>query len=601
MLLRSRANALLSVRRVTEVNAGRETAGIDGELALAPRAKAELAARVQCRDTAWIPKPVKRVYVAKANGKRRPLGIPVIADRCLQALTVNALEPEWEARFEPRAYGFRPGRGCQDAITAIYWTVNGRTPKRLWVLDADLAAAFDRLDHDHILASLGTFPARELIKRWLKAGVVEGGWFTPTERGTPQGGPASPVLLNVALHGMENAAGVRYRPTGSQGLGTEPGCPALIRYADDLAAFCHSREQAEQVKARLAAWLAPRGLAFNEEKTRIVHLADGCDFLGFNVRRYRDKLLIKPSTAAMRRIRERLTAEMLALRGANAEAVIQRLNPIIRGWSAYYRGMVSSRAFAALDSHVWRLVHKWAKYSHPNKSKNWIIARYFGVFNKSRRDRWVFGDKDSGAYLVKFAWTKIVRHQMVKGAASADDPALTDYWTTRQRRTKPPLDRASLRMLTAQHDLQGPPAPRRPRAAEPPRMGTVAQGHPQGGPQTGDRRRPGNRYAGRTRRTPPPTRPLRASTSGRRPRKPTTSACRNALGARPSRVRLTVHARFRGGPAAAMRRAYPTRRPGAADRDGHQFHPRPRLPAPLAESHRTAVQSPCRQRPPARY
>ena len=450
LMLRSRANALLSVRRVTEVNAGRETAGIDGELALAPPAKAELATRVQCRGAPWIPKPVKRVYVAKANGKRRPLGIPVIADRCLQALTVNALEPEWEARFEPRSYGFRPGRGCQDAITAIYWTVNGRTPKRLWVLDADLAAAFDRLDHDHILASLGTFPARELIKRWLKAGVVERGWFSPTERGTPQGGPASPVLLNVALHGMENAAGVRYRPTGSQGLGTEPGCPAVIRYADDLVAFCHSREQAEQVKARLAAWLAPRELAFNEEKTRIVHLADGCDFLGFNVRRYRDKLLIKPSTTAMRRIRERLTAEMRALRGANAEAVIQRLNPIIRGWSAYYRGMVSSRAFGALDTHVWRLVHKWAKYSHPNKSKNWIIARYFGVFNKSRRDRWVFGDKDSGAYLVKFAWTKIVRHQMVRGAASADDPALADYWTTRRRRTKPPLDRASLRLLIVQ-------------------------------------------------------------------------------------------------------------------------------------------------------
>jgi RNA-directed DNA polymerase len=451
LMLRSRANALLSVRRVTELNAGRETAGIDGEVVLLPQAKAELASWAQRRGEPWVPRPVKRVYVAKANGKRRPLGIPVIADRCLQALTVNALEPEWEARFESKSYGFRPGRGCQDAITAIYWTVCGKTPKRMWALDADLAAAFDRLDHDHIVASLGTFPARELVRRWLQAGVVERGWFTPTEQGTPQGGVISPVLLNVALHGMENAAGVRYRLTGPQAGETEPGSPVLIRYADDLVGLCHSREQAEQVKARLAAWLAPRGLAFNEEKTRITHLGDGFDFLGFNVRRYRDKLLIKPSKAALRRIRERLTVEMQALRGANAEAVIQRLNPIIRGWSAYYRGMVSSRAFATLDTHVWRLTHKWAKYSHPNKSKNWIIARYFGAFHKSRRDRWVFGDRDSGAYLLKFAWTKIVRHQMVKGRASPDDPALADYWAKRRRRSKPPLDSTGLRLLKAQH------------------------------------------------------------------------------------------------------------------------------------------------------
>jgi RNA-directed DNA polymerase len=191
LMLRSRANALVSVRRVTELNAGRETAGIDGAVVLLPHAKVELASWAQRRGSPWIPRPVKRVYVAKANGKQRPLGIPVIADRCLQALTANALEPEWEARFEPKSYGFRPGRGCQDAITAIYWTACGRTPKRVWALDADLAAAFDRLDHDHILASLGSFPAKELIKRWLKAGVVERGRFTPTEQGTPQGGGAT--------------------------------------------------------------------------------------------------------------------------------------------------------------------------------------------------------------------------------------------------------------------------------------------------------------------------------------------------------------------------------------------------------------------------
>src|SRR5262249_22987604 len=150
-------------------------------------------------------------------------------------------------------------------------------------------------------------------------------------------------------------------------------------------------------------------------------------------------------------IRERLAAEMKALRGANAKAVLQRLNPIIRGWSAYYRTVVSSRVFARLDQFMWTLTYKWAKHGHPNKSKHWIADRYFGAFNRSRRDRWVFGDRDSGAYLHKFAWTKIVRHQMVPGTASPDDPTLADYWVKRRLRRTPPLDGVSLRLLMAQH------------------------------------------------------------------------------------------------------------------------------------------------------
>ena len=241
------------------------------------------------------------------------------------------------------------------------------------MLDADLAAAFDRIDHDHLLGQLGTFPARELIAGWLKAGVVDHGRFAPTEEGTPQGGVVSPLLLNVALHGMEHAAGVRYQRTGSDAAVAVPGSPVLIRYADDLVALCHTRHEAEQVKARLAAWLAPRGLAFNEDKTRIVTLDEGFDFLGFNVRRYHGKLLIKPSKAAVRRIRERLRTEMRSLRGTNAAAVLARLNPIIRGWAAYYRTVVSSETFTALDHYLWKLTYKWARHSHPNKPKHWII------------------------------------------------------------------------------------------------------------------------------------------------------------------------------------------------------------------------------------
>jgi RNA-directed DNA polymerase len=340
MMLRSWSNTLLSVRQVTQRNTGRRTAGVDGEVALSSAARAEAAVQVHRSRSSWDPLPVRRVYVPKANGKQRPIGIPVILDRCHQARVRHALEPEWEARFEPRSYGFRPGRSCADAIGSLYSTLKGPQAQRVWIVDADLSAAFDNIDHARLLNTLGSFPAKELIARWLKAGVIEKGTFTPTEQGSPQGGVISPLLMNVILHGLEETAGVRYRASGVTAGKAVDGTPILVRYADDLVACCYSQEQAEQVKAQLAQWLAPRGLAFNEDKTRIVHLEDGFDFLGFNIRRYqrghdRGKLLIKPSQDAVRRIRRRLADEVRSLRGSNATAIIARLNPIIRGWAAY--------------------------------------------------------------------------------------------------------------------------------------------------------------------------------------------------------------------------------------------------------------------------
>lgn len=448
LLLRNYSNTLVSVRRVTQVNAGKYTAGVDKVIVKTPEARSRLIDEVQ-KHQAWRIQPARRVYIPKANGKQRPLGIPTILNRVHQARVKNALEPEWEARFECCSHGFRPGRGCHDAIMHVY-SLSKSIGRRKWVVDADIKGAFDNIDHDFLLKAIGDFPAKELIRQWLKAGYVDRNVFNETTAGTPQGGIISPLLANIALHGLEDALQVRRNSTGS------PVSPrALVRYADDFVVFCDTREVAEQAIKELQEWLAVRGLSLSEEKTRIVHLTEGFDFLGFNVRLYRNassktglKPLVKPSKKSVLQLKERLRAEWKNMHGSNALAVIHQITPIIRGWANYYRIGNSKQTFKMLDMHMFNKAVQWAKRQHRNKAWNHISNKYWGEWNQSRKDKWVFGDRETGIYLHKFSWVSIKRHVMVKGTSSKDDPALREYWLKREFRGLSDLT-SNKRMLMA--------------------------------------------------------------------------------------------------------------------------------------------------------
>lgn len=330
------------------------------------------------------------------------------------------------------SYGFRPGRSCHDAIEAIFCLSRPRSRRR-WVIGADIKGAFDHIDQTFLLKTIGDFPARELIRQWLKAGYMENGVVHDTLSGTPQGGVISPLLANIALHGMEETLGVVRNK-----IGDNIGSRAVARYADDFVVYCTTQEEAEAGIELLKTWVGNRGLELSEEKTRIVHLTEGFDFLGFQIRLYEvgntksgTKVLIKPSDKAVKKLRRRLRAEWRSCVGLNVAATIARIRPIIIGWANYYRSGVSSKTFQHLDNWMWTRITRWMKRAHPHKSWGWLCRRYLGQFHPGRKDRWVFGDKQTGHYLPKFAWTRIERHVKVKGTSSPDDARLKRYWWKR--------------------------------------------------------------------------------------------------------------------------------------------------------------------------
>jgi RNA-directed DNA polymerase len=423
------------VRRVTQINAGRNTPGVDMLVVKTPKARSELVDQIRSYQP-WKARPARRVYIPKANGKMRPLGIPTVTDRVMQAILKNALEPYWEARFEPASYGFRPGRSCHDAIAKIF-NIARPNKRKKWVLDADIEGAFDSISHERLLEAIGPFPARELIRRWLKAGYLQMGTLHQSETGVPQGGVISPLLMNIALHGMEQALGVRYDRRGQI-----KGSRALVRYADDWVVFCESEQDAQGARRQAQKWLLQRGLRLSEDKTRIVHLCEGFDFLGFNVRHYPApktarsgyKLLIKPSKESVREFKDRVRREWMNLKAHNVMEILKRLNPIVRSWANYFRIGVSKHTFETLDRWMLTRCARHVRSNHSRKGWRWCRKKYWGALNPKRADRWVFGDKSNGAYLLKLSWTPIKRHVLVKGAASPDDPALRGYWIERERR-----------------------------------------------------------------------------------------------------------------------------------------------------------------------
>jgi RNA-directed DNA polymerase len=442
LLLSSWSARCLAVRRVTQDNQGKKTPGVDGVAALGPEERLDLVAHL---DLDARPQPIRRVWIPKpGTDEQRPLGIPTLSDRARQALVKLALEPEWEARFEPNSYGFRPGRSCHDAVLAIFQSIK-QCPK--YVLDADIAKCFDRIDHAALLAKLNTFPLlSRLVKGWLKAGVLDGDTLFPTEQGTPQGGVLSPLLANVALHGLETVVQQAFPKTRTVNGKVVEWTPTVVRYADDFVVCHRDLGVIQRCQELIQQWLRGMGLELKPSKTRVGHTLHehngraGLDFLGFSIRQYRVgkyrtgkdtrgrplgfRTLTRPSKDKVVLHQRRLTEIIRRHRAAPQEALIRHLNPVIKGWCNYYRAAASKQTFHRARHLLFHSLYRWARRRHPDKGQRWIVSKYW------RLPQWTFAPPQ-GTRLYEHDRTRIVRHVQVRGQKSPFDGDWA-YWAGRQ-------------------------------------------------------------------------------------------------------------------------------------------------------------------------
>ncbi len=426
LLTHSFSGKALAVKQVTE-NSGKRTSGVD-QITWSTPAKKQ-AAVCDLKQRGYQPLPLRRLYIPKSNGKMRPLGIPAMKDRAMQALYLLALDPVAESTADLNSYGFRRERSTADAIAQCFIAL-GKKRSPQWILEGDIKACFDQISHDWMLAHVPMDKA--ILKKWLKAGFIDENTLHPTEAGTPQGGIISPVAANLTLDGLERVLRERFPQLG-QG---RSALVNMVRYADDFIVTGRSKELLESdVKPLVAEFFNARGLELSAEKTRITHIEEGFDFLGQNVRKYNGTLLIKPSRKNLRAFLDKLRSRIKANKQAKTGSLIALLNPIIRGWTYYHRHVSSSATFSKVDSAIFDCLWQWARRRHRNKPSRWIYRKYW---ERLDGNRWVFRDRSRDehgkpriARLFRAASVPIIRHVKIKGDANPYDPRWEAYFERR--------------------------------------------------------------------------------------------------------------------------------------------------------------------------
>jgi RNA-directed DNA polymerase len=425
MLTRTLSAKLYAVRRVTQ-NQGARTAGVDRELWDSPDSRWEAIGRLKRRG--YRPLPLRRVFIPKANGKERPLGIPTMKDRAMQALYLLALEPVSESTSDPNSYGFRLNRSTADAMSQIFVAMSQKGSAH-WVLEADIKGCFDYINHDWLERNVPMDTT--ILRKWLKAGLIYRGQLQATEAGTPQGGIISPTLANVTLNGLERDLiahlGAKFGIAKAKKLKVH-----VVRYADDFVITGDSREMLEsEVRPWVETFLAVRGLQLSEEKTRITHIDQGFDFLGWNFRKYSGKLLIKPSKKNVQTFYRKVADTISSNKAVRQEDLIRLLNPMLRGWAQYHSPVVAKQAYSRMEHLLFGRLWRWSKRRHPQKNADWVRKKYFHTVGERN---WVFAapvvwqDGSKGLFeMYQAGSTVIKRHKKIKGDFNPFDPKWEQY------------------------------------------------------------------------------------------------------------------------------------------------------------------------------